>query len=595
MSKRTLNKKSLFQDGGNTSVDPALLEIVNHVKQRLDSGEKPEIVAMSLLQQSIPQEIISGAFEQVGYDPAAMVSLFQSIQVQQQQSKQQQQEQMRSPDMQNPDQEPVENEQMQFGGTSQGYAYSKLNKGLPRPNYLPLIPEQGNILGAVNVLDDAIGSLFSGKQDESGLMSGVFRDLKAKKARWKKSAPEYYKYDVTKDPNDPNEYVNDLQDLYKGKLRTKEQYSNDILANSRMDFNPETKKYEGYISTEKLDPKLLGKKQIGPNADFDKKSTSLKDFFGRLDPDTAGLIASTGAYPEGTTLGISPDGEASSYRDAKDNPYLYNTMMGLNKYDANPKKEVKAKPFSIYDYGMNPNIQSMIPSKKTGGSLPNAQTGGAMSFDEWANANGRGSSGMEYQDQMEYEKYKKSFGNSNVMNPMTPPTPIEPKRSPYAGSGMGAIEQLDFENESLNGLYQPPTQSNQNGYKDPTVKKSQNFPSWMNQQLDRPGVNAFGKTATAGVAVANVANEMFKQRRYDEYDNKLRKFTMADRTFSTETNPVNSRGMWDVNTGLAEPDNYLPYLPAAQYGGSQDIEDEIDVDDDTLMKLIAAGADIQIV
>ncbi len=575
-------------------MDPALAQIVNHVKERLDAGENPQAIVVSLIQQNIPQEAISGALEQIGYGPADVVALFQSLQPQQQfagPDNENQEQQDNYSDNENQEQLQPE---MQYGGTSKGYLQSRVNPNIPKPNYLPLIPEQGNIFGAAAVLDDTIGSLFSGKQDESGLMSGAFRDMKAKKARWREKKPQYYKYDVTRDPNDTNEYVNDPNDLYKGKLRTKEQYTEDVLKNSRLDFNTKTGKYEGYITPNEINNNLLGKKQVDPMKDFKKKSVSFKDFMKRLDANTAGLLQGVGDDPMGTTLGISPDGVASSYRDAASNPDYYNTMMGLNLYKPTqdkPQDKPLNKPFSIYEYGMNPNIQSMIPTKKHGGQLPKAQNGinidEPMTFDEWTNMNGRGASGMEYQDQMDYEKYKKSFGTTNMVDPNTPVTAIEPIDT-YGGY-QKFIDDSSVENE--NGLLQIPNDGNVSY--NPKVKKSTNFTSWMSNQLDRPGVNAFGKAATAGVGIANVANEMFKQGRFNAYDDKLRQATMADKVFATTKNPVNARGMWDVNSGLAEPDMYVPYLQAAQYGGAQETE-EFDVDNETLMNLIAAGADIQI-
>ena len=112
-------------------------------------------------------------------------------------------------------------------------------------------------------------------------------------------------------------------------------------------------------------------------------------------------------------------------------------------------------------------------------------------------------------------------------------------------------------------------------------------------------MKAFGKTSEALVKGASAINEMFTQREYNRYDDKLRALTAADNTFGTVYDPVNKRGTWDVNTGLAEPDNYVTYLTPdrfyqgqAKFGGQKD--NVFNVDMKTLTQLIAAGADIEI-
>jgi len=132
-----------------------------------------------------------------------------------------------------------------------------------------------------------------------------------------------------------------------------------------------------------------------------------------------------------------------------------------------------------------------------------------------------------------------------------------------------------------------------------------------------PFVEAFGKTSNALVAGANLANEIFQNKRARQAETDFIYSTMADKIYGAYNERPGSRGMWDVNTGLAQPDNldvgYAQmgmemspklnmlrmftgggmvyndmYMPQYQVGG------EAQVDNQTLAALIAAGADIEI-
>ena len=121
----------------------------------------------------------------------------------------------------------------------------------------------------------------------------------------------------------------------------------------------------------------------------------------------------------------------------------------------------------------------------------------------------------------------------------------------------------------------------------PQITKSMNAVGKFKHFMNSPGMNAYKDASKAGVALAGVINQGFQQSKYNDYENKLRDFTMADNIFGTSTNPVNKRGTWDINTGLAEPNNYV----TGSYAEGGEIHD---VDMKTLTQLIAAGADIKI-
>ena len=70
-----------------------------------------------------------------------------------------------------------------------------------------------------------------------------------------------------------------------------------------------------------------------------------------------------------------------------------------------------------------------------------------------------------------------------------------------------------------------------------------------------PYLDAFGKVSDVGVAGANLANEFFQNKKASDAEKELRYSTMADKIYGAYNERPGSRGMYDVNTGLAQPDN----------------------------------------
>lgn len=153
---------------------------------------------------------------------------------------------------------------------------------------------------------------------------------------------------------------------------------------------------------------------------------------------------------------------------------------------------------------------------------------------------------------------------------------------------------------------------------------------------DNPYMQAYGDVSNFAVMGANLANEFFAEKEYNDYRNKLRNATNADKIYNAVVDPINQRGTFDVNTGLAEPDNLVDYYMQGKYGremyktggdfsphmmydpktgkgykanvladhirmadmgylhkDEMGYGGELEVDNDTLAALIAAGADIE--
>jgi hypothetical protein len=127
----------------------------------------------------------------------------------------------------------------------------------------------------------------------------------------------------------------------------------------------------------------------------------------------------------------------------------------------------------------------------------------------------------------------------------------------------------------------------------PKVERTNKFEGGLNRLADSRFVQGYGKLSNFAVQGAGVINDWFRDRavnraREDNF-NKLG----ADYQYATAEDPFNKRGMWDVNTGTAgsEGDRTVGLYMNSKYGGENKT---MEVDSNLLAKLIAAGADIEI-
>lgn len=758
MVSNRVTSRRLYQTGGGVppeEVQPEMAEIVQAVQAGLQSGMAPHEVVLQLATQGYPQDEISFALEQIGYDPSAVTTIMQQAEAMYMQQSQQQMPPGMQPEIQ-PGMEPSMKQQvppgmeraqmrqaaspqtnvgnmqdegiseqelaialqraaskamgkygkeMQYGGNiyygENVSAYpSVLNPYAPKPIYMPTLPEKGSLGYALLDAADAFAELFSGKTGANGMMKGALRDLKAKKALWKQEAkPRFYSYDVTLDKNDPNQYVPDIKDMYEGKLRTKQQYQEDINKFSRTDYDTKTGKYNTLATSRELNPNVIGKKQRPAFEKYLESSTGLGEWAQRFDPETkAMLLENERMAPSGTTIGISPTGQSSSYMDRENNPYLYNTMMGINTLGSKPYSMGVSVPtpnlafpnmehlkglttvspkgilrdVGIPSSGISPETRVTIPpreyvNKSRSMMVPyNPATEGVFGFRNGGmylpKAQMIGAFPPEFAFNNEFfetpettdEAFKRSMSKLTpsispgvkISNPsaaddissVTAPTAREsfeskpsivasspmvstpksfkewyaqnasrpdvmgtPNRSSLEEMWKKETNQVDaLGTTTVNNTAQPAAKSPV--YEQPKIDKKFNVSNWMNAQMQSPGMKAFAKTSNALVKGASAVNEMFTQREYDRYDDKLRKLTAADNTFGTVYNPVNKRGTSEENTGRVQPDKYVTYLTpdsfypmpgkSAKYGGQKD--DVFNVDMKTLTQLIAAGADIEI-
>lgn len=681
MGTGKLNKKSLYQEGGmisKSSANPAIDELSKVVQARIDSGEPAEQVLYSFLQEGMPQEQLALAFESVGYDPSSFAQLMQSVEQAAMQSQQMpQQPQAGQEELLQELERATSQQQMQFGGfpntTARG-PLERLSPGIARPLYMPPIPERANVINAAYMLSDSIGELFgSSDKNKDGLMDGAFRDFSAKKARYKDKQLQNRTYDVDYGDLDPKNYVANWRDLSEGKIRTKEQYDQDLQKYSKLDFDPTSNQYFGALASREDELNVLGKRQ----REALKDSVSLSDFVSGVsdfDKTDLEMIAMARQYEPGTGLGVdrtsyteqgrTPE-EVEKLRSEYRDLMLGKRAMGPSQSTFNfeptasdfnapavrsivqvdtPEEKTVGREQAFKDWALQDPVRRMTTAGRQefdrlnpmryGGDLPKAQFGPPY---DWM---------QQFQQQQQQlinpqgiQDYFKNMGQTNYAEDTRAVANAQlQQRSPDLGPTpeQQAAQDL-FKTETA--IASDPTVA-QTETAQPTVTRKRSLSNAIDQAetfiKDNPYMQAYGDVSQAVVMGANLANEFFKEAEFNDYKNKLRNSTMADKVYLATENPSNKRGTWDVNMGLAEPDNLVDYYAQAMYGkemykkGGEFVphmmydpesgkayeakveadhnrfarmgfvhEDEmqtggeVEVDNDTLAALIAAGADIE--
>ena len=456
-------------------------------------------------------------------------------------------------------------------------------------------------------------------ENKDGIKDGFFRDGKKKAGIRDATKGDYYNYKVTQDANDTNKYVSDNTDLFnasknKGNLRTVDQYNKDVLDNSRFNYNTATNSYDGIQSSRPIDERIY-------NSDNNKNALAGKDYnyLKSMDKATKDMITGTKDDPQGTTLGIDDKGQASSYAPGADNPYEYNTYMGINKLGVNQNSIIPtgnngqptAGMFNTQPTNTPPRIpqksfnewktydavrnQSKSPSDlsseyskylnedylkeeyRYGGDL--MQVGGEpMSKDEWMNANGRGLMGQESIDENDYQKYATSIKPPVATQTRFTPSTSLPSFAP-SSSFLGKTP-------STPAVPAAPT------FEPPKVERTNNIEGGFNRFMDSPGMQGYTKLSNFAVQGADLVNDYFRDKSINQAKEDNFNKLGADYQYATAEDPFNKRGLWDINTGTAGSEgDRTTGLYLSKYGGENNT---VNVDSNLLAKLIAAGADIEI-
>ena len=441
MRRLKVNKKSLMQRGGTPARKMAMDTdtILQDIREKVQGGVSEVEIFQNLMEQEIPLDEIQTAFSALGYDETMLSNIMEAIQ--------------QSASVQ---EEPIgevqgsELPQARFGqgffggnpafsGTLATYHQSPDGFMPAKGFFLPQdLGNRGNIFGALSTAAEAFNTLFSGKDlDGDNLPDGSLRGFGAKRRRHRDNKGSYYTYDVEYDPNDTNTYALDPGDLYaasknRGNLRTTQQYTQDLLDNSMINYNVNTGQYETLISPNEIKANRFGKNDPNRNIlegkSFSDFYTTLKDNPAHLEMLAQQMGMIKGDYlPAGVSYGVDKDGSAASYFGA--NPYLYETMMGINV-----AKGDKSKEYTAADLNTNPNRISLGGFQNNVG-ISNANTRSNVS------SNLNNSSGLP------------SFDLSSL--PVVDPKNFVKGRS-YTSTDRGYVDTTDI----LNQLYSDQTPAN---------------------------------------------------------------------------------------------------------------------------------------
>ncbi len=135
--------------------------------------------------------------------------------------------------------------------------------------------------------------------------------------------------------------------------------------------------------------------------------------------------------------------------------------------------------------------------------------------------------------------------------------------------------------------------ANESGFGQPKVERTNKFEGGLNRLADSRFVQGYGKLSNFAVQAAGVVNDLFADKAINDARESNFNKLGADYQYATAEDPFNKRGFWDTNTGTAgsEGDRTVGLYMNSKYGGENKT---IEVDSNLLAKLIAAGADIEI-
>ena len=244
-----------------------------------------------------------------------------------------------------------------------------------------------------------------------------------------------------------------------------------------------------------------------------------------------------------------------------------------------------------------------IDDLKNGGSLPKAQPGTEFGGGDWnamfldpfevgnnnqnINVLNNPATGEPWeQSQQSIEQYPDLVGIQDIELPEDIVYDSIPK-----GNGINNASGMFNVNQDF-GLPTPPSpkQQGQPSYEDPTVERRGKLRGATNRVMDR--LKPFGKVSDFAVKGAGLLNDWFRDKRVNKARVENRDNLVADEIHGTNENLFMDRGTWDINTGTfgQESDRYAQEnMGIAKQGG-----ETANVDSIILAKLIAAGADIEI-
>ena len=225
---------------------------------------------------------------------------------------------------------------------------------------------------------------------------------------------------------------------------------------------------------------------------------------------------------------------------------------------------------------------------KEGGDLPKAQIG-MFDFDFTPY--------FDEEQQAGQENYFANLGSGQT-NYMEDTQNVADAQLLKKNAGLGPTPQQ----QETNALFTPQAEVSLNSFlpekkeevefSDPTVKRTNKFQGGFNRFMDSPGMKGYTGGSEFAVQGARVINNFFDDRAIEDAQADNRNNMVADNLYATKENPMLKRGAWDINTGTFGSEGQRTVrtnMGIAKEGGEMATVDSL-----LLAKLIAAGADIEI-
>jgi hypothetical protein len=207
--------------------------------------------------------------------------------------------------------------------------------------------------------------------------------------------------------------------------------------------------------------------------------------------------------------------------------------------------------------------QGMTTEFKHGGPLPKAQWAGEITMQEWFMEDPVGRSGANAPQEFEAfqaQNNESPFSTTNQANASETPELATPE------------------------------------FNKPEVNRTNPVQGGVDRLMDSKGMTAFGDVSNFAVQGAGVINDWFRDKKVNDARVSNRENLMADNIYGVNEDPFMKRGAWDVNTGTfgSEAQRTVELNMGTAQRGKEISSETIDVDSTLLAKLIAAGADIEI-
>ena len=246
---------------------------------------------------------------------------------------------------------------------------------------------------------------------------------------------------------------------------------------------------------------------------------------------------------------------------------------------------------------------------KQGGGLPKAQYSapdGPLSFQDWVlqdPVNRGGANAQAEYDQYVAGSQTPTFGTGPVPSPVNNTGSNTGSNTEFVDNdGDGISDFIDIDggsgsNQGAAGTTGAPATADELFQKINMPELDVSFgglQGFVDRTMNSNVVQAWDDVSNFAVKGADFVNDWFEDKKIDDAKIDNRNRVVADEIYATEVDPFNSRGMWDVNTGRAGSEgDRTTGLYMTKKGGEKKTKNVVNVDAAMLAKLLAAGADIE--